>query len=145
MNNINTGMRLGLLIGFGLSASAALAHSPNGHTYNVVVFSSSDTQFNSCFVFDTAGNLTVGGYGSIVYRHDQLNTQPEAWQATPSSAHIPFGFVLSFHGTVGGDGGQTIVANGMNEFGDTFILQGVVVSSCPPAAAAKATSPFKNH
>jgi hypothetical protein len=31
------------ILGFGLSASAALAHSPNGQTYNVAVFSSFDT------------------------------------------------------------------------------------------------------
>lgn len=147
MNKFDIAVKLGLLIGSLSSASVASAHSPDGQSYRAAVFSSFNTQFSSCFVFDRLGTLTVQGYGPEVYRHDELNTQPEAWQATPSSSPIPSGFILSFHGTVGGNTGQIISGNAMSEFGDTFIFQGVVDPTCATQAArtAGAVSPFRKH
>jgi hypothetical protein len=113
-------IKLGLLLGCCFTADAALAHSPQGKTYVTAVFSNFGTQFEACFKFDHAGNLTVGLYGTIIYLHDQLNNESPLWQATPVTGHIPQGFVLSFHGDVGGDGGQTIHANALNDAGDTF-------------------------
>ena len=142
MNHVGTLTRIGLLLCCGLGTSAAVAHSPDGHIYNVNVFSSFGTQFNDCLVFDQrSGTLSIAGYGKAIYRHDELNTQPEAWQATSPNGSL---FILSFHGTVGGSGGQTIVANGLNEFGDTFILQGVIAErGCAPAATRLRGSPYK--
>ena len=92
MKNFNTVMKLGLLIGYSLSAGAALAHSPNGHTYKVAVFSSFNTQFNDCFTFDNAGTLTV-----------KLRLSPRPAQhpargvaSNPKAAHIPMGLFCRF-------------------------------------------------
>jgi len=134
-------MKLGLLLWCGLSTSAALAHSPDGNVYKVNVFSSFGTQFSDCLLFDQkSGTLSIAAYGKVTYRHDQLNAQPEAWQATSVSGSA---FILSFHGTVGGSTGQTINANGLNEFGDTFILQGVAEPSCALVAKRLGGSPYK--
>jgi hypothetical protein len=141
-----TSMALGCALSLGLSANVALANSPkgqanspNGQAYNVNVFSSFGTQFSDCFAFNDSGTLLVQGYGPLVYRFDELNTQPDAWQAT-AGTNPPFGFVLAFHGTVGGGAGQTIIANGISSEGDTFILQGVVVPSCAPGRSG--ASPY---
>ncbi len=133
-------VKLGMLLGCFLSANAALAHSPQGKSYLTAVFSNFGTQFEACFAFDNAGNLTVGGYGTIIYRHDELNNASPLWQATPVTGKIPTFFILSFHGDVGGDGGQTLHANGLNSDGDTFIVDGVEVSACPPGTQAAAKS-----
>jgi hypothetical protein len=141
MKKFHTMIKLGLLLGCCLSAGAASAHSPQGKIYLTHVFSNFGTNFPACFTFDNAGNLAVGGYGTIIYRHDELNNESPLWQATPVEGHVPLGFILSFHGNVGGDGGQTIHANGLNDLGDTFIVDGVQVTACPsgvPAAAATA-------
>jgi len=115
----------------GLSASYNVyAHDPSGQTYRVEVFSSFGTQFQDCFAFDKfnkVDNLTVAGFGSLTARHDQLNNDLPTWQAVSTTGQL---FNLAFHGTVGGSGGQTIQANGVNEFGDTFILQGVSDRNC---------------
>jgi hypothetical protein len=142
MNRVDTLMKFGLVLWCGLSGGAALAHSPDDHTYKVNVFSSFGTQFEDCFAFDRkSGTLTITGYGKDIYRHDQLNTQPEAWQATSSKGNL---FILSFHGAVGGSGGQTIIADGLNEFGDTFILQGIIQQPCAsPAAKQSSASPWR--
>jgi hypothetical protein len=140
MKRVDTLMKLGLALWCGLGASAALAHSPDDHTYKIHVFSSFGTQFDDCFTFDRkSGTLTIANYGKDIYRHDQLDTQPEAWQATSPKGNA---FILSFHGSVGGGGGQTIIANGLNEFGDTFILQGVIQQSCTALLAKQ--SPYRH-
>jgi hypothetical protein len=108
-----------------------LAHSPQGQNYLTAVFSSFGTRFEACFAYDNAGNLTVGHYGTIIYGHDELNNASPLWQATPVAGKIPEGFILSFHGSVGGDAGQTIHANALNDLGDTFIVDGVAIGTCP--------------
>jgi hypothetical protein len=149
MSNLNNLIKFFLLFSLFLSTGNAFAWyadgSPDGNVYRVEVFSSFGTQFQDCFSFNKTGQLTVEGYdGQLTYSKDQLNYQPQEWQAT-SSQEGAGGFDLSFHGTVRGTG-HTILANGMNEYGETFILQGVLDSACRAAAKAKArasASPYK--
>jgi hypothetical protein len=146
MSNLNNMIKFCLLFSLVLCTGNALAWypdgSPDGNAYTVEVFSSFGTQFQDCFSFNKTGQLTIAGYGQLTYRKDQLNYQPQEWQAT-SSQEGAGGFDLSFHGTVRGTG-HTILANGMNEYGETFILQGVLDSACRAAAKAKGSaSPYK--
>jgi hypothetical protein len=138
-------INIGALIAFGLHASSAFAHIESGKSYKIYTISSFGTQFNDCIYFSPAGILTVGDYGPLVYRNDQLNTDLRKWQATPASAPIPSGFILSFQGSAEGTNGQVISGDAVNEFGDTFIFQGVVVSSCPARAATSGSSPYRKR
>jgi hypothetical protein len=143
MSNLNNMIKFCLLFSLVLCTGNALAWyqdgSPDGNAYRVEVFSSFGTQFQDCFSFNKTGQLTIGGFGQITYRKDQLNYQPQEWQAEGDAG----GFALSFHGTVRGTG-HTILANGMNEFGETFIFQGVLDSACRLEAKAKGSaSPYK--
>ena len=143
MRHVGAVTMLGCALWCGMGANAALAQSPNGKAYGVHVFSSFGTQFDDCFAFDNSGTLSVRGYGPILYRHDELNTQPEDWQAT-ARTNPPFGVVLTFHGSVGGSNAQTIVADGVSSEGSTFILQGVLNSECAPIAARRSgASPYR--
>lgn len=127
----------------GISTSAAAAQSPDGKVYRVHVFSSFGTQFDDCFTFNNSGILSVRGYGRMLYRHDELNTQPKDWQAT-ARTNPPFGFVLTFHGSVGGSNGQTIVADAVSSEGDTFIVRGVRDAACASSAARRrSASPYQ--
>src|ERR1700730_2424117 len=130
MKRIHSTMLFGLLLGCGLSAGTAMAaDTVDGHTYRVTVRSSFNTEFDDCYSFAT-GTLKIALYGQPeFYRHDDLNTQPPAWQSTAPHTNA---FVLSFHGTTAGFNGQVINGNGLTEFGDTFIIQGVAVASCVP-------------
>jgi hypothetical protein len=144
MQPIMLPMLFALALGCGPGAHPAMAtDTVDGHTYSVTVRASyhdgRSAKFEDCFSF-ASGVLTIRGLGEPeIYRHDELNTQLLAWQAaTP----FPHPFVISFHGTTAGFDGQVIYSNGVNEYGDTFILEGVAVPSCPPAAVPGA-NPYK--
>lgn len=150
MTNVSNLIKFSILLFFVFFMGNAYAWegedgSPDGKIYLVHVFSSFNTQFSDCFSFDKTGILIISDYGPLVYKKDQLNLQYSAWQAvaTKEQAHAA-GFVLSFHGSVAGQG-HTITANGLNDDGDTFIFQGVQVTSCPlkSAAAIVSASPYK--
>ncbi len=132
---------LGLGCALMLGTGSAMAHSPAGKAYTATVYSSFGTRFQDCFSFGRNGVLTILGFAPIPYRLDELNTQPDAWQAIG----VPSGlFGLAFHGTVGGAGAQTISANGMNDMGDTFILRGVLDPSCAgDGARRRGGSPYR--
>lgn len=132
---------LGCALCLGFGAGPAEAHSPQGKTYRVTVIASFGTQFEDCFAFGRNGRLVIAGFGPIAYRFDELNSQPETWQATGTDGG-PVG--LAFHGTVGGDDARTINANGMSTVGDTFILQGVVDPGCAAGSVRSAGSPYRN-
>ena len=133
----------GYALSFLPNANAALASSPKGQVYLVHVFSSFDTEFYDCYSFEKSGTLSIKDYGPINYRFDELNTETEDWQAT-AGTNPPFGFVLSFHGHVGGSTGKTIVGNGLSSNGDTFILQGVVNPGCASSAKQPSgTTPYR--
>lgn len=144
MNLFIKTVSLGYILCGCLSISGALAAElPDGHQYKVTVFSSFGSQFNDCFTFDRSGNLQVAGYGPLIYRHGQLNGQIKSWDAIPVSP--VYGFTLSFHGSVGGAAGQTIVANGISSEGSTFILQGVLNSSCAASVARQPAGSAWKH
>ena len=136
-------MRVAAAFVFGLCVNAALAAAPDGKSYRISVYSNFGTFFTQCISFNTSGGLAVGGYGTLVYTHDQLNNESSSWQAIPNGPIS--GIILSFHGAVGGDDAETIHANATNSFGDTFILQGVAVASCANGSslAASAASPWQ--
>lgn len=127
-----TALGLGLVLGLG--SGAAAANSPQGKTYHVTVYASFGNQFDDCFTFRNNGRLIIEGFGPTTYRLDELNTQPDAWQAV-GIASGQYG--LAFHGTVGGAGAQTIRANAVSTDGDTYILQGVLDPGCTASTAAR--------
>ena len=120
------------------SANAALAGSPRGQNYLVHVFTSFGTEFEDCFFFSKTGKLNISDYGTILYRFDALNTKASNWQAL-SGAKPPHGFALAFHGHVSGSTGDTLDGDGVSSEGNTFILQGVMDSTCRSAARASAS------
>lgn len=134
MRTLDAAIKLGCVLCLSLGAQAAQAHSPRGKAYHVTVYSSFETQFDDCFSFADDGSLTIAGFGTILYRFDALNTQVDAFQASGGD----LGFTLSFHGTTAGADGQTIQANGLSSDGDTYILQGVLDSSCTANTASRA-------
>jgi hypothetical protein len=128
-------MALGCTLCVGLGAQPAEAHSPKGKAYHITVYTSFETQFDDCFAFLKDGTLVIEGFGPLLYRFDELNGQPEAWQAISTQAG---GFNLAFHGTIGGADARTISANGIGTDGDTYILQGVLDPSCAAERARRA-------
>lgn len=144
MRHIGTATMLGCALWAGLGASAAAAPSPRGKAYSVHVYTSFGTNFDDCFAFGQGGILTVAAYGPLLYRLDELNSQPEDWQAT-ARTNPPFGFVLTFHGSVGGANAQTVSADGVSSEGNSFILRGVLDPGCAASAAGRqgGSSPYR--
>lgn len=135
MKILNAAIGLGCVMALVAGAQTAQATSPKGKSFHVTVYTSFKTQFDDCFSFGVDGSLLILGFGPIRYRLDELNSQPDAWQAIGEAP----GFVgLALHGTTAGPGAQTIRANGMSSDGDTYILQGVLDPSCAADTARRA-------
>ena len=132
MRLLHAALGLGLLVGSG--SGAAAANSPQGKTYHVTVYASFGNQFDDCFSFRSSGKLVIAGFGPTTWRLDELNTQPDAWQAVGVGAGR---YGLAFHGSVGGAGAQTIWANAVSTDGDTYILQGVLDPGCTLSATSR--------
>ncbi len=95
-------------------------------TYAVSVRTDTGASFPDCLRFDDQGSLTVDGLGAtLTWRQTRLNSSPTAFQAT-SRTGAPLAIALS--GRTHGE--DTIVGNGVNEFGDTFVFSGSEDAQC---------------
>jgi hypothetical protein len=129
----------------GLPAYATETASPRGKGYLTHVFGSDGQDFLACLFFAKNGRLLVEHYGPVLYRFDALDDQTDAFQALNATGQVD-DFWLTFHGTVSGDQGRTLTANGLSSYGTTFILKGRLDRSCKPqqpTSRAAGASPWR--
>ncbi|MGD9510278.1 MAG: hypothetical protein AB7I59_05935 [Geminicoccaceae bacterium] len=127
MRRIGTPWVLGLALACGLAAPA-LANPPAGKRYAVTVFGKSGGPFTDCFAFTPWGQMTIQGFGQLIWRFDALDSELGAFQAAPTLGNLGFGLLV--HGTVQGEGGETMAGDIATSDGATFVFQGVLVSGC---------------
>jgi hypothetical protein len=123
----------GWVLACGLAAPA-LANPPAGKHYTVTVFGKSGDPFTDCFAFTPWGQMTVQGFGQLIWRFDALDSEVGAFQAAPTLGNLGFGLLV--HGMVQGDAGQTITGDIATSDGATFVFQGVLDPSCKGNRAA---------
>ena len=142
-----TPTRLLLLAGalLGLAGLPAHAASPRGKGYLTHIYGSDGQSFLACLFFTRNGRLLIEHFGAVIYRFAELDDQTDAFQAINATGPAD-DFWLSFHGTVGGDQGRILTANGISSYGTTFILQGRADRSCKaqqPTSRAAGASPWR--
>ncbi len=127
-----------VLVSWGGAAFA----KPQGVTYMVHVGTSFGTQFKDCFAFDTAGALTVSGYGTLAYTPGGRGSSLSKFQAvSPLAVATTAGFTLELSGiALGNATSGAIKGSGSNENGDAFNFHGFPDASCSVAAAV--VSPY---
>ena len=118
-------------------AGAGTAHAnPSNVTYLVTVSTSFGTSFTDCFSFDKVGTLTVGGYGPLTYTFQSRDMNKKKFQSvSPIASALAAGFSIEFNGvSLGHTTVGYLLANGNDEFGDSYIVSGPPVASCAAAA-----------
>jgi len=133
MRRIGARWVFGLALACGLAAPA-LANPPAGKRYAVTVFGKSGAPFTDCFAFSPWGQMTVQGFGELIWRFDALDSEVGAFQAAPTLGNLGLGLLV--HGTAQGDGGQTIAGDIATSDGATFVFQGVLEPGCKGNRAA---------
>jgi hypothetical protein len=121
------------VLAFGLAPLRSIYAEVSGHIYRVTVKSSFGTTFTDCFRFDVLqpGFLTIDGLGpAIRYRHGQLDPLPPLIPTSFKAVSL-LGQPLSimFFGEEV-EGLEQLNGEGVNEFGDTFVLTGPEVTTC---------------
>jgi hypothetical protein len=104
------------------------AEAQSRGVFEVQVHSSFGTTFTDCFRFSAprTGILNIDGFGSpLTYRFGGLDSDRLAWKSVTIS---PPPFAIMFFGQFSPFG--RIKGEALNEFGDTFILNGVLNESC---------------
>jgi hypothetical protein len=119
-------------------AAPALANPPAGKRYAVTVFGKGGDPFTDCFAFTPWGQMTVQGFGELIWRFDALDSEVGAFQAAPTLGNLGFGLLV--HGTAQGKGGETIAGDIATSDGATFIFQGVLDPGCGKGGRAPGQS-----
>lgn len=127
MRRIGARWVLGFAIACGLAAPA-LATPPAGKRYAVTVFGRGGDPFIDCFAFTPWGQMTVRGFGELIWRFDALDSEFGGFQAAPTLGNLGFGLLV--HGTIQGKGGETIAGDIATSDGATFVFQGVLDPGC---------------
>jgi hypothetical protein len=127
-----------LIAGAIASGGAAFAN-PTGVTYKVRVTTSFGTKFTDCFAFDGAGNLTVSGYGPLVYTLGGFGKDVSRFMSVSTLAEATnAGFAIAFNGQAFGTpkvGWMNAI--GMDEQGDSYEIHGGPDATCAPPSAAQ--------
>ena len=128
------------VLGTAVSATQAAAN-PAHASYLVTVVTSFGTKFADCFSFDGAGNLTVGGYGTLTYGQGAKGADKGSFSSvSPIAVAESVGFAITFAGYAFGPASSGYLkAIGNDEQGDTYSLRGATVSSCTASAATRAS------
>lgn len=127
MMRIGAGWLLGLALACAL-AGPALANPPAGKRYSVTVIGERGAPFADCYAFTPWGQMTVQGFGELIWRFDALDSQFRNFQAGPTLGNLGFGLLI--HGSVRGEGAETIAGNIVSSDGATFVFQGVLDPGC---------------
>lgn len=114
-----------------LAPVAAIAN-PAGATYQVTVATSFGSKFTDCFSFDSAGTLTVAGYGPLSYTLEARGRSQSKFQALSSLATASsVGFTIQFNGLALGNTTEGYLkVSGSDEAGDTYQVRGAPNASC---------------
>ena len=129
-----------MLLGTAASVGTASANPANA-SYLVTVVTSFGTKFADCFTFDGAGNLTVGGYGTLTYGQGAKGAAKGVFSSvSPLAVAESVGFSITFAGYAFGPASSGYLkAIGNDEQGDTYSLRGPTSSSCAAASATRAS------
>ncbi len=123
-----------------LAGSIGVAAQAQAKTfiYNVTVKTSFGTKFADCFTFEK-GVLTVTGLGQFEYTAAPMDPK-HFYTAVESVAQAEAtGFGIGFAGfKLGTDARGELHAVGADEFHDSYIVKGVIASSCSGDAVSKA-------
>jgi hypothetical protein len=132
---------LALAVVGGLPTGAHAASGVAGNTYAMTISTNFGTQFEDCWAFDDAGNLTISDLGTELY---QVNFMKAKYFSAVESAAL----AQSYGGGIGFAGlssGKKLTVIGSDYANDNYYGTGTVVGSCtaarknPPAA----TNPYR--
>ncbi len=132
---------LALAVLGGLPMGARAASGVAGNSYAMTIFTSFGTQFEDCWAFDDAGNLTINDLGTELYT---VNFSMTKYFSAVESAAL----AQSYGGGIGFAGrstGKKLTIIGSDYAHDGYYGTGTVTGSCtaarrnPPAA----TNPYR--
>ena len=128
------------ILAFGLAPISSV-YALTGQIFRVTVKSSFGTTFTDCFRFDfpQPGALTIDGFGTITYRHGQLDEVATSFKAVSRRLFSPFS--IMFYGEEI-EALDQMTGQAVNEFGDTFVFSGLEVPSCIRTFEDGADSPY---
>lgn len=142
-----TGFGCAALLATALAGAGPAHANPKGLGYDVIVTTNFGTTFEDCFTFSRNGTLTVGGYGPVAYTFQNRGDNQKKFQAVSSlaTAESSTGFSIQFNGyALGRIPAGYLTANGSDEFGDSYTVQGPPSETCAPAAPVAGHSPYRN-
>jgi hypothetical protein len=124
------------------AAHAADVQPPKGITYRADVKTSFGTRFQDCFRFGNDGILTIDGLGTLAFSFMDQGRARRQWQAVTKLRSAAFSIGLS--GVAFGDARRGfLAADGVSEYGDTYLVQGVPVATCARTARNAGDSPYR--